>query len=46
MRLGLEKPQADNYILPLMLEVVPDASQIEIAKPVPPVSFYPCIERP
>jgi len=43
MRLGSEKPQADNCIVPPMLAAVPDSSPIEIAKPVQPVSFYPCI---
>jgi hypothetical protein len=43
MRLGLEKAQADNRIVPPMPAVVPDSSPIEIAKQVQPVSFYPCI---
>jgi hypothetical protein len=43
MRLGLEKPQADNLIVPPMPAAVPDLSQIEIGKPVRPVSFYPCM---
>ena len=43
MRLGSEKPQADKQLLPEMPAAVPDLSQIEIAKPVQPVSFYPCI---
>jgi len=43
MRLGSEKPQADNHIVPTMPATVSDPSPIEIAKPVQPVSFYPCI---
>jgi hypothetical protein len=43
MRLGSEKPQADNRILPPMPAAVRDSSLIELAKPVQPVSFYPCI---
>jgi len=45
MRLGHEKPQADNHIVPPMPAVVPDSSQIEIAKPVQSVRVYPCILR-
>jgi len=43
LRLHPEKPQADNHIVPPMTAAVPDSSQIELAKPVQPVSFYPCI---
>jgi len=43
MRLGLEKPQADNHIVRPMLAAVPDSSQIVIAKPVQPGSFHSCI---
>jgi hypothetical protein len=46
LRLGLEKPQADNLIVPPMPASVPDSSPIDIAKPVHPVSFYPCIQCP
>ena len=46
MRLGSEKPKADNHIVPPMPAMVPDSSQIEIAKTVQPISFYPCISRP
>jgi len=42
-RLGLEKPQADNHILSLMPDVVPDSSQREIATPVHPMSIYPSV---
>jgi len=42
MRLGLENPQADNHTVQPMPIGGPDSSQIEIAKPVQPVSFYPC----
>jgi len=44
MRLGLEKAQADNHIESLTPNVVPDLSEMEIAKLVKPVHFYPCIE--
>jgi hypothetical protein len=43
MRLGLEKPQADNHIVLPLPTVVPDSAHIEIAKLVEPGSFYPCI---
>jgi len=43
MRLGSEKPQADNHIVALMTDAVPDSSQMEIATPVQPMSFYPSI---
>jgi len=43
MRLGSEKPQADNHTAPPMPAVVPALSQIQITKPVQPGSFYPCI---
>jgi len=46
MRLHPDKPQADNHIVPPKAAVVPDSSQIEITKPVQPVSFYPCITSP
>jgi len=43
MRLGSEKPQANNHIALPMAAAVPDSSPIEIAKLVQPISFYPCI---
>jgi len=43
MRLGSEKPQAYNHIIPLVPDAVPDSSQREIATPVQPVSFYPSV---
>ena len=42
MRLGLEKPQADNHMVSLMPEAVPDSSQREITTPVQPVRFDHC----
>jgi len=45
IRLGSEKPQADNHILSLMPNVLPDSSQRQIATPVQPVSIYPSILR-
>jgi hypothetical protein len=43
MRLGSEKPQADNHIVSPTPDVVPESSQMEIAKLYQPVSFYPGI---
>jgi len=43
MRLGSEKPQADNHIISLIPEAVPDSSQMETPTPVQPVSFHPSI---
>jgi len=43
MRPGSAKPQADNHIVSLMPEAVPDSSQREIATPVQPVSIYPSV---
>ena len=39
MRLGLEKPQADNHTVSLMPDVVPALSQRKIATPVQPVNI-------
>jgi hypothetical protein len=41
-RLGWEKPQADDHIVPPIPASVPDSSQIQIAKPSQPISFCPC----
>jgi hypothetical protein len=46
MRLCSEKHQADNHILSPMPTLVPDSSQIELAMPAQPGSFYPCIQHP
>jgi len=46
MRLGSEKPQADNHKVPPMPAMLHDSSQIEIAKPVQPVILYPWIYHP
>jgi len=43
LRLGSEKPQADNHIESLTPDAVPDSSQREIGKSVRPVSIYPSI---
>jgi len=40
IRLGSEKSQADNHIIPPLTDVVSYSSQIEIANPVQLVSFY------
>jgi len=43
MRQGLAKPQARNQRFPAMPDAVPDWSPTDIAMPVQPLSFYPCI---
>jgi hypothetical protein len=43
MRLGSEKPQADNHIVSPTPDVVPESPQMKIAKLYQPVSFYPGI---
>jgi len=43
IRLGSEKPRAENQIVSLMPDPVPDSSQIEIAMTVQPMSFHPSI---
>jgi len=43
MMLGSEKPQADNDIVSLMPDAVPDSSEREIATPVQPLSICPSI---
>jgi len=43
MRLDWEQPQPDDHIVPLMPPAVPNSSQIEVAKPVQPLSVYRCI---
>jgi len=43
MRLGLEKPQADNHIVYLMPDQVADSSQREIVTPIQPVRIYPSV---
>jgi len=45
MRLGTEKPQANNHILSRMPDALPDSSQMEIATPVQPSSFHPSIYK-
>jgi len=42
MKLGSEKPQADNHIVLPMPAAVLDSMQMGILKPVQPVSCYPC----
>jgi hypothetical protein len=46
MRLGSEKPQGDNHIVPPMPTAVSDSSLTEIGMSVQPGTFYPCIMRP
>jgi len=43
MRLRSEKPQADNQLVSLMPDAVPDSSQRDIATPVQPVSIDPSV---
>jgi len=43
MRPGWEKHQADNHIVSLIPNAVPDVSLRKIATPVQPVSFYPSV---
>jgi hypothetical protein len=43
MWLGLEKDQADNHVVSLIPEAVPDSSKMDIVLTVQPISFYPCI---
>jgi len=43
MKLGSEKPKADNQIPSLMPDAVPYSSQMENAKRVQPINFYPSI---
>ena len=40
LRLGSEKPQADNHIVSCMPDTVPDSTQMEIATPVQSARFY------
>jgi len=40
IRLGLEKPEADNHILSRMHDAVPNLSQRDIETPVQSASFY------
>ena len=43
MRLGSEISQEDNHIVSPMPNMVPDLSNMDLAKPVQSVSFYPCM---
>jgi len=43
MRLGLEKPQSHNFIPVLLHDLLPNLTQIQNAKTIEPVSFYPWI---
>jgi len=45
MRLGSEKPQADDHMVSRMPDTVPDSLQREIATPVQPVSIYTSVWR-
>jgi len=46
MMLGSEKHPADNHTVPPMHATLPEFSELEIAKPIPPLSISPCIWRP
>jgi len=41
-RLGSQKPQSHIFIPVCLSEVVPNSIQIQDAKPIKPISFYPC----
>jgi len=43
MRVGSDKPEADNHLLSLMPDTMPDSSQMENVKPVQPARFSPGI---
>jgi len=45
MRLGSEKPQSNKFIPVLSLDVATDSMPMQDAKPVEPVSFYPCMKH-
>jgi len=45
MRLGSEKPQLHKFILVLSHDLPPDSTPIQDAKPVKPITFYPCIKH-
>jgi hypothetical protein len=46
MRLGSEKPQSNKSIPVLSPDATIDSTPIQDAKPVEPVSFYPCMKHP
>jgi len=46
MRLGSEKPQSHQFIPVFLPNVATDSVPIQDAKPVEPISFYPCIQHP
>ena len=46
IRLDSAEPQVDNQMVPPAPNALPDGSQIEIAKPVQPISVFPSIYGP
>jgi len=46
MRLDLEKQQSHKFILVISPNAMTDSMPIQDAKPVEPVSFYPCMKHP
>jgi len=46
MRLGAEKPQSHQFIPVFSPDASTDSVPIQDAKPVEPVSFYPCMQHP
>jgi len=46
IRLGSEKPQSHQFIPVLLPNAATDLVPIHDAKPVEPVSFYPCMQHP
>jgi len=45
-RLGSEKPESNKFIPVLSPDVATDSTPMHDAKPVEPVSFYPCMKHP
>jgi hypothetical protein len=45
MRLGSEKPQSQKFIPVLSPGMATDSMPIQDAKPVEPVSIYPCMKH-
>jgi len=43
MRVGSDQPEADNHLLSLMPDAMPDLSQMENVKPVQPARISPSI---
>jgi hypothetical protein len=46
LRLGSEKPQSNKFIPAFLPNVAANSMAIQDAKPVGPLSFYPCMKHP